>query len=409
VSIRAETNWQGVGFGLTLGVLAAYQQFKLPPTLPLLLNLYHYDRLLAGGFMSAFAIAGLVLSLKLGVLIQRHGAAAFLAAAFGLLLIGSLLTLALPEYGLLVLGARLTEGIGFAVLAIAGPVFSNLNAGTRQLSIVIGLQATWIPAGQLIANLAAQPVVALGMWRPLWWGGIVATALVAVWTLVLQRTGSVDLKARIRRAPEFEKAESGSAAPPAITRVERRALYLAAGLFVAYSGQYFAYMTWLPQFLVEVHGFSPSQAVLGYSVPIAVLLVFNVLTGLVVKRRQLVAPVLGVTFVSQALIWLLLPVTGGGVAGAVSLVVYGVGSGIIPTCLFALPSVILGPGRAGGQAFGIIMTGRNLGVFTGPVLLAGILSVLGSWNAAGPIFGIITLAGAAGCILLVGSLRRNES
>jgi hypothetical protein len=32
-----------------LGALAAFQQFKLPPVLPLMLELYGYERLVAGG------------------------------------------------------------------------------------------------------------------------------------------------------------------------------------------------------------------------------------------------------------------------------------------------------------------------------------------------------------------------
>jgi hypothetical protein len=49
---RSETDWAGIAFGVSLASLAAYQQFKLPPVLPLLLEHYGYDRALAGSFMS---------------------------------------------------------------------------------------------------------------------------------------------------------------------------------------------------------------------------------------------------------------------------------------------------------------------------------------------------------------------
>lgn len=52
------TNWTGVLFGLAIAVVAAFQQFKLPPALPLMIDRYGYDRVLAGGFMSVFALAG---------------------------------------------------------------------------------------------------------------------------------------------------------------------------------------------------------------------------------------------------------------------------------------------------------------------------------------------------------------
>ena len=43
-----DTNWTAVGFGLALASLAAYQLFKLPPVLPVMLEAYGYDRVLAG-------------------------------------------------------------------------------------------------------------------------------------------------------------------------------------------------------------------------------------------------------------------------------------------------------------------------------------------------------------------------
>ena len=46
----------GIAFGLGVLFLAAYQQFKLPVVLPVLLADFAYDRTLAGGFMSVYAL-----------------------------------------------------------------------------------------------------------------------------------------------------------------------------------------------------------------------------------------------------------------------------------------------------------------------------------------------------------------
>jgi len=71
--------------------------------------------------------------------------------------------------------------------------------------------------------------------------------------------------------------------------------------------------------------------------------------------------------VSQALVWALAPVLGGPWA-IPALVLYGIGAGVAPACLFLLPHFIEG-GRASAANFGILMVGRNLGSFVGPVLL----------------------------------------
>jgi hypothetical protein len=89
-------------------------------------------------------------------------------------------------------------------------------------------------------------------------------------------------------------------------------------------------------------------------------------------------------------IWWLVPVTGGGLAGALSLTAYGLASGVCPACLFAMPGVIVGRGRAAAPALGILMTGRNLGVLAGPMLLGQAFKLTGAWDLAAPIFGTVT-------------------
>jgi len=54
---RERTDWMGVAFGILLACLVAFQQFKLPPVLPVLLADYHWDRTLAGGLMAIYALA----------------------------------------------------------------------------------------------------------------------------------------------------------------------------------------------------------------------------------------------------------------------------------------------------------------------------------------------------------------
>jgi len=60
-----------------------------------------------------------------------------------------------------------------------------------------------------------------------------------------------------------------------------------------------------------------------------------------------------------------------------------------------MPSLILGPGRASPRAFGIVMTGRNLGVLAGPLLIPAVLALGGAWQDVGPVFGLLTLEAGA--------------
>ena len=374
----SRSNWTGIAFGLALACFAAYQQFKLPPALPVLLETYRYDRTLAGAFMSVYAVAGLAFSLLFGRLLERKGAVGPTLVALALSMVGTGLILALPESGWTVLLGRALEGVGFAFLAICGMLLANANASARHLPLVVGMTAAWIPVGQLAAMLLAPIAFAWHGWQLLWIAALFGALALAAWTLALRGSGAVDPPA----------APAGPAPGGKIAGAARLKLAIAAGIFMLWSSQYFAYMTWLPQYLVEVHGLSVSMAAAGNMIPVAVLIAATVVVGMVLRAGVPVGPLLVCGLATQAAIWWLVPVTG--VGGVVSLIFYGIAAGICPTCLFAMPSIIVGRGRVAAPAFGIIMTGRNIGVLIGPVLLAQAFEATGAWDLAAPIFGTVT-------------------
>lgn len=384
---ETRTNWAAVTFGLSLSFLAAFQLFKLPPVLPVLLEAYRYDLALAGGFMSVYALAGLGLSLAIGQLLARRGMAPAILMGLAVMLAGNGLALFRPDQGLVMLAARALEGIGFAVLAIAGPLLANSGASRSHLPLVIGLTAAWIPAGQLTAGLLTPGALALQGWQSLWVlaGGL--TVLLALWTLSLANAGAFATTSNGWRPAQVSTNEASSVSANAL-------LWFGAAIFMLWSGQFFAFMTWLPQVLLEDHGLSVTLSLAGYLLPVAVLLVFNLITGQLLRLGVPLGPLMTAAIVLQAAIWWLHPWVKSDGAGIALLVAYGVGAGITPTCLFALPSALARPEQA-ASAFGILMTGRNIGVLCGPILLAQAFKMAGSWTISAPVFGGITVLAAA--------------
>jgi predicted MFS family arabinose efflux permease len=387
---RERTDWPAVAFGIVLASLVAFQQFKLPPVLPVLLAAYHWDRTLAGGMMAIYALVGLLFSIPIGHALQRRGTFHPLLAALAILLVGNLLAFAAPQNAWLVLAARGLEGVGYALGGIAGPALANRSAAERDLGFVIGLTAGWIPAGQLAATGLA---LVLPDWQALWIVGALVTCAMMLWSVAL-RHHSV-LAAPSVGTPQRIKP----------TTQQRHELYLTGGIFLLWSMQYFAYVTWLPQYLVEVVGLSATATAASYALPPIMIIVFNLVTGALLGRGVSLAAMLTCGLLSQAAIWWLIPFTHGTAEGLVSLIVYGIGAGVTPACLFALPATILG--RAGAPtAFGYMMSGRNTGVFLGPILLAEVTKTLGGWSAAWPVFGSTSLVAVAAAVGLGAVLRR---
>ena len=391
VAARESTNWSRVAFGVALGAYAAYQQFKLPPILPDFLARYPHSPLVAAGFMSVYALVGLGASAAIGRKLDRNMGIG-VAALIGLTVIGITLALAAPQSALLMLVSRGLEGLAFAIAAIAGPAIAAAAAKPHDLPIVTGLIAAWIPLGQIAAALAA---LAFGDWHWLWMIGLAMGLPLGLWAWALLRE-SRNGKIAAHRAPQHPD------------RVQHRQLMLAGTIFLLWSGQYFAFMTWLTQYLTSVLALGHAASVLAYLLPVVVLLVFNLLTGWALRHGLKLIPALVVALISQSLVWFAQPWLSG-TAGIVGLIVYGIGAGITPTCLFQLPHAIA-RGTAGASFFGIVMTGRNIGVFMGPLLLAFLIgadrtALHLSWTAAAQAVACMTLAAAVVAAFLGRSLK----
>jgi predicted MFS family arabinose efflux permease len=287
--------------------------------------------------------------------------------------------------------SRTLEGGSYAVLALVGPVLANASASQRHLPIAFALTAAWIPNGQIAAGLLSGLFIAQATWKPLWLIGIGATCALGAWTFYLLK------RDRLNSGSTF-RPDSG-AAP--LTRFQRRALMIAAATFMLWSTQYFAFMTWLPTFLVEVHGVNQATAVQGYLVPVATLLVFVYVAGFLLRVGLPIMPLLAATLFLQASVWLLVPLVEGEAAGIALLVLWGAGAGITPTCLFGLPTTIATDPGQRPQAFGIVLTGRNLGVLTGPLLLGGILTLTADWALASPLFAAVTVMATGFAVALI--------
>lgn len=386
--ILAKTWWPGVLLGVGVSCHAAYQQFKLPPVLPDLLREFPHDPAIAAGFMSIYALIGLLVSQPLGRWLQggglqggggaRHGSLAKgLVIAGALSAAGCLTALLWPASAALFLAGRGLEGLGFAICAIAGPAIAARSAAPRDLPLVTGLLAGWIPFGQIVGAWAAWTIPD---WRFPWVLGV-------GFALALSLVGRYGARTASRPLP-----------PEVLSVRQKRLLWLGGCIFLLWSGQYFAFMTWLTSYLELRFGLNLRESIGAYLLPVVVLLAFNIVTGWALGRGLPLLRTLIIGLLSQALVWIAAPFAEGWL-GVLLLIVYGIGAGVVPTCLFQVPHRIVG-GAARAGAFGIVMAARNIGVFFGPLILGVLVKGPQDWALGFGIFTILTFSSMALAVLL---------
>lgn len=409
------TRWSLVALGVSVSAFGAYLQFKLPPVLPEFLAQHPHSPQIAAGFMSVFALVGLAASAPLGRLLGQRALIQALLAGLVLAGIGVSLGLAAPHSASLMLLARGAEGLTFALFALIGPVIANRGAARRDLGIVTGLLAAWIPIGQLGAGLLALGGAG---WQALWIVNLLLIPLLAL--AAWQQRAALGPNAlgpdalgpdvmRTRAAPAKLAGRHPSHGNPgeiAWALQARRALAIGAAVFLLWSLQFFAFMTWLTQYLTGELGLGAQAAILAYLLPVLVVMLFNLASGYALARGLPLLPALISALLLQALVWLLAP-HAAGATGIPLLILYGVGAGIAPACFFHLPHHLAHTGEGGGDrvgpgAYGVLMTGRNCGVFLGPIAMAALFGGPLGWSGAALVIAGITIAAALLALALGG-------
>lgn len=382
-AVSARTRWPLVALGVSVSAFGAYLQFKLPPVLPAFLADYPHAPDIAAGFMSVFALVGLVASAPLGRVLEHSALIRAVFVGLALAAIGIGLGLAAPQSGIIMLVARGFEGLTFAIFALIGPVIANLGASRRDLGIVTGLIAAWIPIGQLVAGLLA---LAGAGWQALW---LVNLALmVPLASLAFAWRGDLGATSKRQSAQGKEKTP--------------RALYIGAGIFLLWSLQFFAFMTWLTKYLTGELHLSEQAAILAYLLPVVTVMTFNVGTGFALSRGLPLLPALILALLLQVAAWLGAP-HADGVFGIVVLLLFGIGAGVAPACFFHLPHHLAKDGGAiSPKAYGVLMTGRNCGVFLGPIVMARLFQGSLGWSGAAYVIAGIAAAAAMLALLLTG-------
>lgn len=351
-------------------VVSPFNQFKIPPLMPVLMQTFQIDLTQAGLLMSIIAMIGLVLALPTGIILQRLGPKAALLIALGLMAAGAGIG-ALSDSFAMLLGSRLVEALGMGLMGVTAPATIAMWFPPDRQGTPMGIWATWVPIGSVaVYNLSPVMTTSLG-WESVWWlGAGFAVIMMVVAGLLITRPPA-------QGRPDIQD----QAAPNVRQALSNRNIWLLALAFACMNLTMISLGTYYPTFLNEVRGYPLAQAASLSSITTLVVLFAAPAAGWLSDRIGSRRLVFSLPFLVIAVSFLFpFHVTGWQIIAL--LVTQGLIVGAIPTATFAAAGEIMGRPEWAGLGLAVVLIGQNVGQLLGPILFGEIVKSSG-WAMAG--------------------------
>jgi MFS transporter, CP family, cyanate transporter len=369
---KTNNHWGVVVVALFVGVIAAGHVGKLPPALPSIRTQLGLDIVTAGWLASMFSAIGAVGALFLGAIADQLNPWRLAVGGLVLMMISGFVGSFATVTSQLII-SRFFEGVGFLAVVIAAPSIIGRATGGRARRMALGLWPAYMPAGVSLMMLAAPLALNAGGWRALW---IAVAAVAMLGTVAMWVFGE---------SPSAEQANTFCPLEWQNARIAILQLgpWLIGACFALYGMQLYAVITWMPTFMVDERGFSPSLAGALTAVVVIGNGLGNLLGGLLLHRGATPGTMIVVSGVMMMLFAFgMFAISLPDIARYLCTVLLcGVG-GVIASAAFAVvPNFVASP-RQLGIVNGILVQASNLAQFAGPVGLAICVAIFGGWESA---------------------------
>jgi hypothetical protein len=171
--------------------------------------------------------------------------------------------------------------------------------------------------------------------------------------------------------------------------------------FATYSSIHVTVVALLPTFYVEAESLGLGRVAPLTAFVTAVNVVGNIIGGIAIHRDVARWKLVIMTFVLLGASALLMYDDGLTFGVRLSAAIFlSFIAGIIPACLFATAAVVAPTAALVGATTGLMMQGSQLGQLVGPVAMAKVVTVTGSWNNAPITLVVAAVTGSALMLLL---------
>lgn len=351
-------------------VVAPFNQFKIPPIMPVLMQTFQIDLTQAGLLMSIIAMIGFLLALPTGIILQRLGPKTTLLISLALMALGACIG-AFSNSFMVLLGSRIVEGIGVGLMGVTAPATIAMWFPPDRQGTPMGIWATWVPVGSVVIfNLAPMMLSRFG-WQSVWWAGVVfAVVMIAISGWLITRPSAQ------------ESAESRSIAMPEIGKaLANRDIWLLSLEFACMNFATIPMSTYYPTFLNEVRGYSLGEAAFLSSLGTIVVMFSAPAAGWLSDRIGSRRKVLALPFIAVGVLFIF-PFHAIGWQITAFMVVQGLVLGAIPTATFAAAPEVMRKPEWAGLGLAVVLLGQNLGQLLGPIYFSQMVGSFG-WAVAG--------------------------
>ena len=364
------------------GVVAAAQIGKAIISVPMIRSDLALGLDLAGLIVATFATLGAMTGIGAGLVVGRLGAGRALMGGMGVITLGNVIGASAPDQ-LVLLVARIIEGVGFLAVVLAIPSMLAQLVAREKRDYVMAVWSAYMPIGIMLMLLVAPLLPTIG-WRSFWLANALATGSCAI--LLAIHAPATPATARTGAAQFFADA---------LIIVRQPSCLVLAFAFFAYSCQIFSLTFALPLLLTSAYGVSLGAAGLLSAMVLAVSAIGHLSSSLLLRMGvpiwANVATAFGFFAVSGFAVYgHLLPPQGIALVAALAL---GVG-GLAPGAIYAAAPHAAPAPSAVPPTIGLVQQASSLGQFVGPASLGLWVEHFG-WQAAPAILAPAALFGLA--------------
>ena len=368
MSDEVNTRWPVVALAIASGMIAAAAMGKVPPAVGLLRQEYSLSLVYAGWIVSIFSALIMVTGVGFGALADRYGLRTALLAGLWAQVSAGLVAV-LASSPLILLGTRLIEGVGFLAVGVAAPGIIIAASAPRDRSWSLGLWSVYVPVGISLAMVSAMLALDVLGWRGLW---MIFAALAAMLALIGHWL--------LPHGPG--PAAQGAATGNLLAVLQRPGSWLLAGSFTAYTLMWISIMAWLPTYLTDQREMTVAGASLLTAVTVAANVPGNLLGTWLLHRRWYGGTIAALSAVIMG--FSIFVVFDGHFSDGVRYgccLIFSCAGGMLPAAILGTSRLHAPDPQRISTINGLIIQGSHLGLFTGPLLVAMVVTAQGSWES----------------------------